>query len=373
MNTKTSAISTSAAISAAMVGFGAALPQKCVSNDDLPADLDTSDEWISRRTGIKQRYIADESKGETTASLATAAAREAMEDAGVSPEDVDLIIVATTTGDYTFPATATIVQRDLGIKQGVAFDISAACSGFVYGLDIVDSFMKCGKSKCAILIGSETFSKVVDWHDRSTCVLFGDGAGAVVIRAVDAASSHAPSHASSHAPSHASLHSPSPSSDFGVRYCRIHSDGTFVDQLKTSGGISTTRTVGMAEMDGREVFRFAVEKFSESLRQLLADNNLSIDDVDIIVPHQANSRIIDKLREDSGIAPEKMVVTVSKHANTSAASIPLALHEVREKLRGKRNVVLLSMGAGFTWGAALMGVPDKNQNQAQKTCNCIEN
>ena len=313
-----------------MIGFGAALPKKCISNNELPDELNTSDEWITRRTGIKQRYIA--SKSETTASLAVEAGREAIHDAKISPNDIDLVIVATTTGDLTFPATATLVQRDLGIKQGAAFDVSAACSGFVYALDIVDSYIKCGKFKCALVIGAETFSRVVDWNDRSTCVLFGDGAGAVVIQAQN--------------------------TDLGIQYCRIRSDGEFVEQLKTSGGISTTQSVGFAQMDGREVFRFAVEKFNESLKQLLADNNLSIDNVDLIIPHQANSRILEKIAEDSGISKEKVVVTVSKHANTSAASIPLALHEIKQDLITKKNVVLLSMGAGFTWGSALIRFSD---------------
>lgn len=313
-----------------MIGFGAALPKKCISNNELPDELNTSDEWITRRTGIKQRYIA--SKSETTASLAVEAGREAIHDAKISPNDIDLVIVATSTGDLTFPATATLVQRDLGIKQGAAFDVSAACSGFVYALDIVDSYIKCGKFKCALVIGAETFSRVVDWNDRSTCVLFGDGAGAVVIQAQN--------------------------TDLGIQYCRIRSDGEFVEQLKTSGGISTTQSVGFAQMDGREVFRFAVEKFNESLKQLLADNNLSIDNVDLIVPHQANSRILEKIAEDSGISKEKVVVTVSKHANTSAASIPLALHEIKQDLITKKNVVLLSMGAGFTWGSALIRFSD---------------
>ena len=313
-----------------MIGFGAALPKKCISNNELPDELNTSDEWITRRTGIKQRYIA--SKSETTASLAVEAGREAIHDAKISPNDIDLVIVATTTGDLTFPATATLVQRDLGIKQGAAFDVSAACSGFVYALDIVDSYIKCGKFKCALVIGAETFSRVVDWNDRSTCVLFGDGAGAVVIQAQN--------------------------TDLGIQYCRIRSDGEFVERLKTSGGISTTQSVGFAQMDGREVFRFAVEKFNESLKQLLADNNLSIDNVDLIIPHQANSRILEKIAEDSGISKEKVVVTVSKHANTSAASIPLALHEIKQDLITKKNVVLLSMGAGFTWGSALIRFSD---------------
>lgn len=309
-----------------MIGFGAALPKKCVLNSELPAELNTSDEWITRRTGIKQRYIA--SKSETTASLAVEAGREAIGDAKVSLNDIDLVIVATSTGDLTFPATATLVQRNLGIEQGAAFDVSAACSGFIYALDIVNSYIKCGRFKCALVIGAETFSRVVDWNDRSTCVLFGDGAGAVVIQAQN--------------------------TDLGVQYCRIHSDGDFVEQLKTSGGISTTQSVGFAQMNGREVFRFAVEKFNESLKQLLADNNLSIDDVDLIVPHQANSRILEKIAEDLGISKEKVVITVNKHANTSAASIPLALHDIKHDLITKKNVVLLSMGAGFTWGSALV-------------------
>lgn len=318
-----------------MIGFGAALPRKCILNSELPAELDTSDEWITRRTGIKQRYVASES--ETTASLAVEAGREAMRDAKISPNGIDLVIVATATGDLTFPATATLVQRDLEIRQGVAFDVSAACSGFVYALDIVDSYIKCGRFKCALVIGAETFSRVVDWHDRSTCVLFGDGAGAVVIQAQD--------------------------TDLGVQYCRIHSDGGFVDQLKTSGGISTTQSVGFVQMEGRAVFRFAVEKFNESLQQLLADNKLSVEDIDLIIPHQANSRILEKIAEDSGISKEKVVVTVDKHANTSAASIPLALHEVKQDLITKKNVVLLSMGAGFTWGAALIRFSSKNLNK----------
>ena len=311
-----------------MIGFGAALPKKCVLNSELPAELDTSDEWITRRTGIKQRYIA--SRSETTASLAVEAGKEAIHDAKISLNDIDLVIVATTTGDLTFPATATLVQRDLGIKQGAAFDVSAACSGFVYALDIVDSYIKCGRFKCALVIGAETFSRAVDWHDRSTCVF---------VQAQN--------------------------TDLGLQYCRIHSDGKFVDQLKTSGGISTTQSVGFAQMEGREVFRFAVEKFSESLQQLLEDNNLSIDDVDLIVPHQANSRILEKIAEDSGISKEKVVVTVNKHANTSAASIPLALHEVKHNLITKKNVVLLSMGAGFTWGSALIRFSGGNSSHKE--------
>ena len=308
-----------------LVGIGAALPKKCVTNFDLPADLDTSDEWISTRTGIKQRYIAEE---ETTASLATEAAHQALEQAKILPEEVDLIIVGTVTGDYTFPSTATIVQKNLRAK-GVAFDVSAACSGFVYALSIADSFIKTGKAKCALIIGAETFSRIVDWKDRSSCVLFGDGAGAAVLRAEE-------------------------NTDCGVKYCKISSDGAYADHLITSGGVSTTQTAGFVTMQGREVFKFAVEKFYESVNELLRENNMTIDDVDLIVPHQANFRIIKKLAEMLQIDESKVLVTIDKHANTSAASIPLALSEVKDTIFKKKNIVLISMGAGFTWGSALI-------------------
>lgn len=309
-----------------LVGIGAALPKKCVLNSDLPAELNTSDEWIIQRTGIKQRYIAEQ---ETTSSLATEAARNAINHAKLSNDDIDLIIVATVTGDYTFPSTASIVQRELNIKHGVAFDISAACSGFVYAIDIADAYIKNGKSKCALVIGAETFSKILDWTDRSTCVLFGDGAGAVIFQAQD-------------------------TSDRGIQYCKTYTDGAYIDCLKTSGGVSTTQTSGFVQMDGREVFKFAIEKFFSSLKKLLVDNNMTVDDVDLLVPHQANTRIIEKLIEISGIKKEKVLITLGAHSNTSAASIPLALNEIRDKLFTKRNVILLSMGAGFTWGAAFI-------------------
>lgn len=309
-----------------LVGIGAALPKKCVLNSDLPAELNTSDEWIIQRTGIKQRYIAEQ---ETTSSLATEAARNAINHAKLSNDDIDLIIVATVTGDYTFPSTASIVQRELNIKHGVAFDISAACSGFVYAIDIADAYIKNGKSKCALVIGAETFSKILDWTDRSTCVLFGDGAGAVIFQAQD-------------------------TSDRGIQYCKTYTDGAYIDCLKTSGGVSTTQTSGFVQMDGREVFKFAIEKFFSSLKKLLVDNNMTVDDVDLLVPHQANTRIIEKLIEISGIKKEKVLITLGAHSNTSAASIPLALNEIRDKLFTKRNVILLSMGAGFTWGSAFI-------------------
>ncbi|MDR1375235.1 MAG: ketoacyl-ACP synthase III [Holosporaceae bacterium] len=313
--------------SAIIVGIGAALPSKCVKNSELPRELNTSDEWIFQRTGIKQRYLATEM--ETTASLATEAAKNALLHAQISAQEVDLIIVATATGDYIFPATATLVQRDLKITQGAAFDVGAVCSGFIFALDVADSFIKSGKSQCALVIGAETFSRILDWSDRSTCVLFGDGAGAVVLKSWA-------------------------DQNYGIRSCKIYSDGKFADHLMTSGGVSTNREVGFVKMQGREVFRYAVEKFQESLEELLKDNSLKIEDIDLLVPHQANSRIINKLIEISGIDEKKVLITVEKHANTSAASIPLALNEVKDDIFLMKNVVLLSMGAGFTWGSALI-------------------
>lgn len=312
---------------AVIVGFGGALPKRCVSNFDLPADLDTSDEWISQRTGIKQRYLISE--GESTGTLAASAARDALSFANIAASDVDLIVVGTTTGDYTFPATACLVQKELGIVENcAAFDVSAACSGFIYALDVADSFIRSGKSRCALVIGADCFSKILDWKDRSSCVLFGDGAGAVVLQAQD--------------------------TDKGVEYCKICSDGTYSDYLVTTGGVSTTGSAGVVKMQGRDVFKFAVEKFKESLLTLLKENNLTLDDIDLIVPHQANIRIIQSLINSLHIDDSKVLVTIDKHSNTSAATIPLALNEVKNEIFNKKNVVLLSMGAGFTWGSALI-------------------
>lgn len=310
-----------------IIGIGAALPKKYVTNYDLSKRVDTSDEWISSRTGIRQRYIADGT--ETTVSLAIIAAQRAMQQANVSAEDIDLVIVGTVTGDYTFPATAVLVQKNLGIHQGAAFDLSAACSGFVYGLDVADSFIKAKKASCALVIGAETFSRILDWNDRSSCVLFGDGAGAVVLQAVD-------------------------DSEIGIKYCEIYSDGDYSDCLITSGGISTTRTAGVVTMKGREVFRYGVEKFYTSFCELLNKNNITVNDIDLLIPHQANVRIINKLIEMTGIDASRVLVTIDRYANTSAASIPLAMNEVRDSIFSQKNVVLLSMGAGFTWGAALI-------------------
>ena len=311
-----------------IVGFGGALPQRCIKNDELPSSLNTSDEWISQRTGIKQRYVIGE--GESTATLATEAAKESLDHAKVSPSDVDLIVVGTTTGDYTFPATACIVQKNLGIANSCpAFDVSAACSGFIYSLDIADSFIRTGKSKCALVIGADSFSKILDWNDRSSCVLFGDGAGAVVLKAEE-------------------------NTDRGIQYCKIYADGSYAKYLVTSGGVSTTQNAGVVTMKGRDVFKFAVEKFRESFQELLKKNALNIEDIDLVVPHQANVRIINKLIDLLKIDPKKVVVTIDKHSNTSAATIPLALNEIKNELGSGKNVVLLSMGAGFTWGAALV-------------------
>jgi 3-oxoacyl-[acyl-carrier-protein] synthase-3 len=308
------------------IGLGIALPKKCVKNADLPQKLDTSDAWISQRTGIRQRYVAEE---ETTASLAAEAANNAMNHAGISPEDVDLIIVGTVTGDYTFPSTAAIVQKKLGISRGVAFDVSAACSGFVYALDVADSYLKLGKAKCALVIGADTFSKVVDWSDRSTCVLFGDGAGATVLQAQE-------------------------NTKRGIISSKIYSDGNYADCLITTGGVSTTQNSGFTKMRGREVFKFAVDKFNESLNELLKNNHMTIKDVDFLAPHQANLRIIKKLIETSGIEEKKVLINIDKYANTSSASIPLALYDAKDTIFSGGNVVLLSMGAGFTWGYALI-------------------
>ncbi|MDR1334870.1 MAG: ketoacyl-ACP synthase III [Holosporaceae bacterium] len=323
-------------ISSVIVGIGASLPEKYLTNFDLAEKMDTSDEWITKRTGIKRRHVANEN--ETTASLATKAAFAALDHARISVHDVDLIVVATVSGDYTFPATATLVQRELGIREKcVAFDVNAACSGFIFALDVADSYMKLGKSKCALVIGAETFSRLLDWSDRSTSVLFGDGAGAVVLQAK----------------SNDVLNS-SGMTERGIQSCRIYSDGAYVDALKTSGGVSTTFNSGFIQMDGKCVFKSAVEKFNEMLTCALEDNKLTLNDIDLIVPHQANARIIRKLIENFNISEDKVLITVDKYANTSAASIPLSLNEVKDVIFSKKNVILLSMGAGFTWGYVFM-------------------
>lgn len=314
-------------------GSGSYLPARILTNAELSLKVDTSDEWIVQRTGIHQRHIAAD--GETTSMLAVAAARMALADAGLAPADIDLIIVATATPDNTFPATATQVQAALGIDGGVAFDIGAVCSGFVFALTTADKFIISGAARRALVIGAETFSRILDWEDRATCVLFGDGAGAVVLEAGagDGALS-----------------------DQGILSTHIRSDGRFVDRLYVDGGPSSTRTVGHLRMEGKDVFRHAVVKLAETVDQTFGATGLSGTDIDWFVPHQANRRIIDATAAKLGIDAGRVVVTVDRHGNTSAASIPLALDEAWRDGRIKRGQLVLieAMGGGFTWGSALI-------------------
>lgn len=314
-------------------GSGSALPERCVSNDELAQTVDTSDEWIVERSGIHQRYIAGE--GETTASLATEAARKACEDAGIDPATIELIVLATATPDNTFPATATKVQQALGCNGGIAFDVAAVCSGFLYALATADSMLRAGMASRALVIGAETFSRILDWEDRTTCVLFGDGAGAIVLEAQEGDET---------AP--------------GVIASRLHADGAQHDLLYVDGGPSTTQTVGHVRMKGREVFRHAVVNLAEVLGEVLEDSGFSIDQIDWVVPHQANARILDATARKLGIPAERVVMTVDQHANTSAASVPLALDVARKDGRIKSGdlVILEAMGGGFTWGASLIRV-----------------
>lgn len=316
-----------------VVGCGAYLPERIVTNDELAKTVDTSDAWIFERTGIRERRIAAD--GEKTSDLALAASAEALKAAGESAGNLDIIVLATTTPDETFPATATRVQARLGANSAAAFDIQAVCSGFIYALTVADSFIRTDRAKTALVIGAETFSRIVDWQDRSTCVLFGDGAGAVVLRAGNGNGS---------------------SADRGILSTHLHSDGRQHDLLYVDGGPSSTRTVGHVRMAGREVFRHAIVKLANVLEEALAANQLSAEDVDWFLPHQANKRILDGTARKLGLPPEKMVVTIDRHANTSAASIPLALAEASSDGRIKpRDVLLLeAMGGGFTWASALI-------------------
>ena len=317
-----------------LIGTGSALPAKVVTNAELAERVDTSDEWIVERTGIRQRYIAGE--GETTATLATAAARAALEDAGVDAASIGLIVLATATPDNTFPATATKVQAALGCTGGIAFDVAAVCSGFLYALATADSLLRTGMAKRALVIGAETFSRILDWEDRTTCVLFGDGAGAVVLEA----------------PSGEAQGGDGP----GILGTRLHADGSCHDLLYVDGGPSSTQTVGYVRMKGREVFRHAVVNLSDVLKEVLEITGVSADQIDWIVPHQANARILDATAKKLGVAPEKVIVTVQDHANTSAASVPLALDTARKDGRIKQGdlIMLEAMGGGFTWGASLI-------------------
>jgi len=309
------------------------LPERVVTNAEMSAMVDTTDDWIVARTGIRQRHIAAE--GETTCDLAVAAAEKAMQQAGISADDLDLIVVATATPDNTFPATAAKVQARLGVRQGAAFDIQAVCSGFIYGLATVDNFLKAGQFKRALLIGAETFSRILDWEDRTTCVLFGDGAGAVVIEAQAGNGDNA---------------------DRGVLTTHIHADGRHHDLLYVDGGPSSTQSVGHLRMSGKEVFRHAVTNLSNVITEALDATGLQASDIDWVVPHQANKRILDGTARKFGLSPDKIIVTVDRHGNTSAASVPLALSVALADGRIKRGDLLLleAMGGGFTWGSALV-------------------
>ena len=321
-----------------ILGCGSYLPERCVTNDELSKTVDTSDEWIRSRSGIAQRHFAAE--GEYTSDLAFAAATRALEHAGVDVSELDLIICATATPDNTFPSTAAKVQHKLGMTKGAAFDVQAVCSGFVYGLAVADNFIKCCQAKTVLLIGAETFSRILDWTDRSTCVLFGDGAGAIVMRAME----EQPENGAGH------------NSGRGVLSTHIHSDGSNYDILYVDGGPSTTQTVGHLRMNGREVFRHAVTNLASIVDEALDANGLERSDLDWLVPHQANKRIIDSTARKLGINADNVVLTVEKHANTSAASIPLALDSAVKDGRIKRGdlILLEAMGGGLTWGAGLV-------------------
>ncbi len=311
-----------------IAGVGSALPRRQVSNEELASTVDTTDDWIVERTGIRTRYIAADD--ETTSSLATEAARRALEHAGVEPSEIGLIVLATATPDQTFPSTATKVQAALGIDDCIAFDVHAVCTGFLYALSVADSMLRSGSATKALVIGAETFSRILDWEDRATCVLFGDGAGALVLSAED--------------------------SDDGILATRLHADGRHNDLLFVDGGPSTTGTVGKLRMKGREVFRHAVVNLAEVMGEVLDDAGLSPADVDWVVPHQANARILEATAKKLGLPPDKIVVTVDRHANTSAASVPLAFDVAVKDGRIKRGdvIVLEAMGGGFTWGAAAL-------------------
>lgn len=314
-----------------LLGTGSALPARVVTNAELAQTVDTSDEWIVERTGIRTRHIAGE--GETTATLATEAATAAIAAAGLTPADIDLIVLATATPDQTFPATATKVQAALGIDDCVAFDVAAVCSGFLYAVTVADSMIRSGAARHALVIGAETFSRILDWNDRGTCVLFGDGAGAVVLGAQE-----------------------SEDGARGILAAKLHADGRHNQLLYVDGGPSTTQTVGKLRMKGQEVFRHAVVNLAAVLREVMAEAGLDPADIDWLVPHQANARILDATARKLKLPPERVVMTVDRHANTSAASVPLALDlAVRDgRIRPGHLVVLEAMGGGFTWGACVL-------------------
>ena len=313
-----------------MTAVGSYLPANVVTNDDLSACVETSDEWIQRRTGIMQRhFVAD---GETTADLASNAAKKALTQARLAPTDIDLIIVATTTPDNTFPSTATKVQHLISASGAISFDVQAVCAGFIYAVDVADAMLRSGRGRRALVIGAESFSKLLDWQDRTTCVLFGDGAGAVIMELVDG------------------------DSDFGIRSSVLHADGAYRDILYVDGGPSSNQGVGYVRMEGKEVFRHAIEKLASVMDEALAKANMKVRDIDWLVPHQANVRIIDGMQKKMQLPSEKVVRTVGQHANTSAASIPLALATAVNDGRVKNGDVLAmeAIGGGLVWGAALV-------------------
>lgn len=316
-----------------VIGCGAYLPRRIVTNDELAQRLDTTDEWIRQRTGIRQRHVA--APGEFTSHLAIHAAKEALQHAGTRAADLDLLVLATSTPDETFPATATRVQAALGMTGGFAFDIQAVCSGFVFALAVADNFLRLGQARTAMVLGAETYSRILDWQDRSTSVLFGDGAGALLLQAVECEGGPL---------------------DRGVLSTHLFSDGSYHDLLYVDGGPSSTGTAGVVRMEGREVFRHAVVKLAQAVDAAIAANGISGAEVDWLVPHQANRRIIDSMGERLGLPPEKVIVTVDRHANTSAASIPLALADATAAglIKPGHLVLMEAMGGGFTWGAALV-------------------
>ncbi|WP_265515473.1 beta-ketoacyl-ACP synthase III [Nitratireductor luteus] len=320
-------------IRSAVCGIGSALPRRIMKNAEFETLVDTTDDWIVQRTGIRQRHIA--SDDETTASLGEAAARKALDDAGLTPADIDMIVLATSTPNNTFPATAVEIQDRLGMAHGFAFDMQAVCSGFVYAVNTADLHIRAGQAKRVLVIGSETFSRILDWEDRTTCVLFGDGAGAVVLEGVEGDGVLA---------------------DRGIIAASLRSDGAQKDKLFVDGGPSTTGTVGHLRMQGREVFKHAVGMITDVIEDVFGRAGISAGDIDWFVPHQANKRIIDASAKKLGIAEEKVVITVDLHGNTSAASVPLALaHAVNEgKIKRGDLVLLEAMGGGFTWGAVLL-------------------
>lgn len=317
---------------AVVTGVGAYLPEKVLTNDDLARSIDTSDEWIRERTGIRERHIAAD--GEFTSDLAVAAAREAMRAAGVGPAEIDLIIVATTTPDLTFPATAAVVQAKLGVDKGAAFDIQAVCTGFIFALSTAEKFLASGQHRRALVIGAETFSRILDWTDRATCVLFGDGAGAFVVEAM----------------------TPEAAGARGVIASYIRTDGRMVDLLYVDGGVSSTRTTGHVRMQGNRVFREAIERIAEAMETVSRQAGVRANDIDWFVPHQANERIIQGVVRKLDLRPDQVVSTISGQGNTSAASIPLAYHQgvADGRIRPGDLVMLEGMGGGLTWGAALL-------------------